>query len=245
MSIAHVLVLTAHPDDAEFTCSGVIAELTKKGFSVAICDATRGELGSRGTPETRAAEAVRASEILGVAERWNLDIPDGNITISDENIRKVIVALRHFRPELVLMPPEFERHLDHENMHRLVRTAAFQSGLVKIQTTYHGVSQQVHRPKRMLTYMQTYDFEPDFYVDISSTFEEKMASARAFMSQVTSAGNDDTEPQTFLSRPEFLEFLEARARYFGEKIGVRYAEAFRSVEPVGLKSLDVFLTQNT
>jgi len=239
-----VLVLSAHPDDAELACSGTIRKLTKEGRTVAFVDATRGELGTRGTPELREKEAAAASAILGVHIRECLEMTDGAIMHTDENIRRVAGAIRAHRPSLMLIPPPVERHPDHEAVHRLARAAAFVAGLAKVETTRDGIVQEPHRPKRLLCFQQQYDFPrlPDLYVDISETFEDKMRSIRAFSSQfhLPELYASD-EPSTFISRPEFLEEIEARSRFYGSRIGVAHAEAFLAVEPLGISSLSVLL----
>jgi bacillithiol biosynthesis deacetylase BshB1 len=238
-----MLVIAAHPDDAELSCGGVVAQMTAEGKRVAIVECTQGEMGSRGTPDIRRVEAAEAARILNLTERWNMHIPDGAIDASPENVAKVVAALRYFRPNILLFPPEFERHHDHENAHRLVRTAYFQSGLSKLQIEVFGQSLATYRPKRLFTYMQTYEFEPDFYVDVSAHFETKLQSYYAHASQVFVPGavQNQNEPQTLISSPEFLEYLKARARHFGGKIGVEYAEGFTSVEPLGFRSMSAML----
>jgi bacillithiol biosynthesis deacetylase BshB1 len=237
-----VLVIAAHPDDAELSCGGTIAQLTSTGKTVVMADCTRGELGSRGTAELRAQEAANASRILRVIERVNLGIPDGNIQQSQENILAVVSLIRRFRPHIILFNPPYERHPDHENVHSLVRTAVFQSGLTKVETFFEGKLQPTHRPKHIFSYMQTYEFTPSFYTDISDVFEIKLAAIRAYSSQVfVGSESNTTEPTTFISKPDFMEMLEARARYFGALIGVRYAEAYLAIEPVGISSLGIWL----
>ncbi len=200
------LWIAAHPDDAELTCGGSIAAMVQEGKRVAIVDCTRGELGSRGTPETRREEAIAASKVLGIGERWNLGIPDGDVTITPDHIQRIVVALRYFRPTLLLFPPNFDRHIDHEDVHRLVRKAHFASGLRKIETMFHGEAQAPFRPKRMFAYMQTYTIPADLYIDTSTTFEYKLRAMRAYSTQFHTEQKhiDDQEPQTFISRPEFV-----------------------------------------
>ncbi|MFY8001412.1 MAG: bacillithiol biosynthesis deacetylase BshB1 [Candidatus Kapaibacteriota bacterium] len=238
-----MLVIAAHPDDAELACGGVIAQMAHEGKRVAIVECTQGEMGSRGTPAIRREEALKAAEILNLTERWNLHIPDGAIDAAPENVAKIVAALRYFRPKILLFPPEFERHHDHENAHRLVRTAYFQSGLSKFSVEVFGQNLTTYRPKRLFTYMQTYEFEPNFYVDVSAHFETKLQSYYAHASQVyvPGAAQNLNEPQTLISSPEFLEYLKARARHFGGKIGVQFAEGFTSVEPLGFRSLSDML----
>ncbi|MBM2813867.1 MAG: LmbE family protein [Ignavibacteria bacterium] len=239
-----VLAIGAHPDDIELSCGGTIAKLTDEGKSVAIVDCTRGESGTRGTPEIRLDEAKKAAEILGVKYRVNLGMEDGNIEVNKKNILEIIKTIRIFRPSAVLFHPPYERHPDHEAVHKLVRTGMFKSGLRKIVTEYNGIQLEPHRIRKMFCYMQSYTFpnNPDFYVDVSSTHEKKMGAIKAYTSQVFVEGVSRTdEPVTRLSRPEFIDELEARALYFGSLIGVKYAEVFSSVEPIGLRSLSVLL----
>lgn len=236
-----VLAVGAHPDDVELSCGGSVATLTAQGFNVVIADLTRGELGSRGTPELRRREADEAAAILGASKRVNLGLPDGNINTSDEQLMAVIRLIRAFRPQMLLIPSEFDRHIDHEDAHQLLRKAIFQSGLSKIITLDNDTPQQPFRPSQLFSYMQTYETSSDFYVDITTSYTTKLAAIQAFSSQVFVQGTTRNEPETFISKPEFMEMLEARARYFGAKIGVRYAEGFRSVEPLGIPSLSVWL----
>lgn len=241
---ADVLVVAAHPDDAELCCGGTIIKLAKEGRSVVVTDCTRGELGSRGTPQTRKEEAEKAGEIMKIAGRVNLGMKDGSIDINQENLLKLIQVFRAYKPILVLMPGVRDRHIDHEDVHKLVRKAVFQSGLSKIETEWEGERQDVWRPSRMICYMQAYEFPVDFYVDITDEFSAKLAAMRAYATQFHVQDQQLQEPETFISRPEFMEFVEARARYFGEKIGVKYAEAFATIEPLGLSSLSVLPEMN-
>lgn len=234
------MVLIAHPDDAELTCGGTIKKLTDDGHRVVFVECTRGELGTRGTPELREQEAEAAARILGVETRECLHMTDGAIEHTQENILKVVSAIRAHRPRLLLTPPPIERHPDHEAVYRLARAAMFIAGLHKVSTSRDGVEQAPHRPKKMLCFMQQYDLPrpPDVYVDVSQTFDAKMEAIKAFRSQFHLPGQyNSDEPQTFLSRPEFFDEIEARAIYFGSRIGVRYAEAFMGVEPIGLATL--------
>lgn len=238
-----MVVFAAHPDDAELSCGGAIAQMAAVGKNVAIVECTRGEMGSRGTPEQRRNEAIAAASILGLAERWNLAIPDGGIHRSSENLHKIVAAIRYFEPTILLFPAGYDRHLDHEDAHNLVRTAVFQSGLTKIQTEVFGQSQPPYRPQQLFCYMQTYEFEPHFYINISEYFSVKMQSIYAHASQVfvPGANSYSNEPETFISSPSFMNFIESRARHFGGKIGVEYAEGFLSIEPLAFSSLNLFL----
>jgi len=241
---ADVLVICAHPDDAELSCAGTVKKLTNEGRRVVFVECTRAELGTRGTPEIREAEAAAAAAILGVHAREQLGIPDGGVENSLDNALRLVGAIRAWKPTLMLIPSEFERHPDHEAVHAISRRAAFLAGLVKIATSRDGLQQEPHRPKRMLCYQQFYDFPggPELYVDVTDTFGDKMNAIRAFASQFhVPDAYTSNEPDTLLSNPEFLLNIEARERYYGSRIGVSYAEGFTTVEPLGLSSLGVLL----
>ncbi len=241
-----LLAIGAHPDDVEMSAGGCIAQNVQLGKRVAIVDCTRGELGTRGSIEIRKEEAQRAAQILGVQHREILEMTDGSIDQREEYVVMIVTMLRRYRPHIVLIPPAFERHPDHEAVHRLCRTAYFKSGLTKLKTYDNGVEQQPFRPAHMFAFIQAYHQEVDFFVDVSSSHEIKMESIKAYSSQVHVASTKDAvstseEPQTFISRPEFMEMLEARARYFGSIIGVRYAEGFQSIDAVGFPNFNHWL----
>jgi bacillithiol biosynthesis deacetylase BshB1 len=233
------MVIGAHPDDAELCAAGTIAKLTSEGKKVVLVDCTRGEMGTRGTPELREKEAIDAAKILGVSDRINLDMQDGFIKINEETLYKMVSVIRRFRPKIILIHPWFERHPDHENTHRLFRDAMFKCGLRKFVTEYEGKIQDNYRTRRIYSYMQAYQFPkpPDFFVDISDVHDIKLEAIKAFSSQVFVDGKYTQEPQTRLSSPEFMEELIARARYLGGLCGVKYAEAFLNVEPLLISSL--------
>lgn len=230
-----VLAIGAHPDDIELACGGTIIKLINQGKKVGICDLTEGELGTRGSRQVRAAEAMEASRILGVSIRDGLAMPDGNIENSPANRLKVISVVRKYRPEILLLPHWLERHPDHERAHTLCREAWFYSGLEKIESTIDGVSQEPFRPLRYFHFMQTYEFEPSFVVDISDEFEQRMLAVRAFKSQFFDPASKERE--TFLSNPGFMDMLRTRFEYYGDRIGVKYAEPFYSIEMIGLSDI--------
>lgn len=242
MQSIDVLAIGAHPDDVEMSAGGSIAKLVLEGKSVVIVDCTKGEQSTRGTVPERMTEACEAAEILGVLKREVLDLPDGSVGSSPEHVLRIVEVFRRYRPRIVLMPPAFERHPDHEAVHRLCRTAYFQSGLTKVVTHDEGAQQEPFRPSAMYCYIQAYHQEADFFVDVSETHERKLASIRAFRSQVFVPGSENrNEPRTFISDPAFMEMLEHRSRLFGSMIGCRHAEGFLCLEPLRLKSLSVLL----
>jgi bacillithiol biosynthesis deacetylase BshB1 len=230
-----LLAIGAHPDDIELTCAGTILGLTKAGRTVGILDLTQGELGTRGSPGVRADEAKMAAEIMGVSVRENLDLPDGNISATVENRLRLMRVIRRLRPDTLLFPYHTDRHPDHSHAHCLCKEAWYYSGLTKIETQDDGKSQPPHRPSRYFNYMQWFEFKPSFIVDITAEWTERVAAIRAYKSQFYDP--QSREPQTMLSTPEFLEFIETRAEYYGDQIGVRYGEPFFAEKVPGVRDL--------
>jgi bacillithiol biosynthesis deacetylase BshB1 len=227
-----VLAIGAHPDDIELACGGTVAKLVQQGHKVSLCDLTQGELGTRGTREIRTEEAQKAAKILGVETRRNLQIPDGNIEVNKSNLLKIITLIRELKPSLLIIPYGVERHPDHVHTSELCREAWYYSGLEKIKTKLRGKTQERHRPHHYFEFMQWLEFEPAFIVDISDTFDLKMKSVRAHASQFYNP--ESKESETKLSRPDFLEIIETRCRYFGSKIGVKHGEPFMSKWSLGI-----------
>lgn len=229
-----VLVFASHPDDAELGMGGTIAKFVNSGFKVGIVDLSRGELGTRGTEEIRKREAEKASKNLGISARENLGLPDGNLKLNDNYVNAVIQQIRRFKPQLIFAPYFNDRHPDHIGTSRIIKEAFFFSGLTKIQTEFEGVKQHPFRPNKIFYYMQYYEFTPSFICDISDTFEIKMKSIKAFGTQFFNEENESDEPETFISQMNFIKFIEARAKYFGFKIGKEYGEPFFSEEEIEL-----------
>jgi len=232
-----VLVFAAHPDDAELSMGGTIAKFTESSFKVGVIDLTQGEMGTRGSAELRKIEAADAAKILKISVRENLLIPDGDIRISNENINKVVVMMRKYCPGLVFAPYFNDRHPDHIHTSDLLKEAMFVSGLSKVKTFEGENAQAVFRPSKLFYYMQTYTFQPSFIVDITGSFEKKMSSVRAFKTQFHNP--DSNEPETFISKPEFIDFVEARAKYFGFQIGKKFGEPFYSEVNIELSINDM------
>lgn len=230
-----VLAIAAHPDDVELGCAGTLCKQVAQGRTVAVVDLTRGELGSRGTPETRIAEAEAAAKVMGLSIRENLALADGFFENNEAAQRAVITALRHYRPNIVLANAPDDRHPDHGRSAKLVRDAAFLSGLRRIQTTRNGQVQEHWRPAKVLHYIQDRYLEPSIIVDVSPFWEQKLQAIQSFKSQFFST--ESREPETYISRSNFLDFIRSRAREMGHKIGVEYAEGFISVEPIRVDDL--------
>jgi bacillithiol biosynthesis deacetylase BshB1 len=230
-----VLGIGAHPDDLELSCGGTLAKLVRDGKRVGLVDLTEGELGTRGSREIRAREAENAAEILGVAVRENLKIADGNIENTPEQRLQLVRVIRKYRPEVLLIPYHTDRHPDHERAHVLAREAWFASGLPKIGTLDGGHPQEAYRPRAYYCYMQWHEFQPSFIVDVAETMEIRLQAMQAFASQFYNPVSQ--EPQTVLSTPEFLEMVQTRLAYYGQRIGVRYGEPFWSPNPIRVNDL--------
>lgn len=227
-----VLIFAAHPDDAELAMGGTIAKLTAANYKVGIIDFTRGELGTRGTAETRQKEAFQSALVLKAALRENLEMPDGNIMRTKDNLSKVVMVIRRYRPKIIFGPYRNDRHPDHMDASILVKEAMFTAGLQKVKTFDREVSQQAYRPTKLYYYMQTYTFEPSFIIDISEHFETKMKAVKCYESQFHNPRS--TEPETFISRPEFISYIESRAQYYGFQIGKKCGEPFYCEEKIEL-----------
>lgn len=238
-----ILAFGVHPDDAELSCAGVLLVEQKNGKKTGIIDLTQGELGTRGTAATRKAEATEAATILGVDVRENLEMADGFLQNDEVHQRKIISAIRAYRPEIILCNAPEDRHPDHGKSSKLVADAAFLSGLMKIETELNGSLQQAWRPKYVFRYIQDRFLQPDFVVDITDVFEQKIEAIKAYKTQFNSISNE--EPQTYISTPDFLDSVIYRHKWFGKMIGVKYAEGFISEKMIGIKNFDAIIKENT
>ena len=235
-----VLALAAHPDDVELCAGGTMCVLARDGYATGIVDFTRGELGSRGTPEGRLEEAAAAAEILGLTTRDNLGLPDGDIQNTKANQHALIRLVRRYRPSIVLINALDERHPDHEAAARLSIDALFYGGLSKLATKEDdGSPQEPWRPSHVLHYMQTVPFEPTFVVDVTDVWEQRTAALQAFESQFFNPDYDGgDEPETFISNPDFFRWVEARARVYGYRTGATFGEPLLYRHgPVGVQDL--------
>lgn len=222
-----VLAFGPHPDDVELGCGGTLAALGGGGLSFGIADLTRGEMATRGTPETRAREAAEAARVLGARFRANLDLGDGDLRTDRAAQLLVIEAVRRARPRLVFAPWTEDRHPDHERGGRLVREAAWYAGLAKLET---GLPP--HRPDQVVFYSAYALLQPMFLVDISAFFETKVSALRAYRSQFFDPnGPAPGEAETYVSSKGFFDGIEARARALGRIASVEYAEGFVSKAP--------------
>lgn len=234
-----ILAIGVHPDDVELGCSGALLAEIKKGRKAGILDLTQGELGSRGTVETRYTEAAQAARVLSVAVRENLKMADGFFKNDEEHQRRLIAAIRKYQPEIIFTNALHDRHPDHGRAGQLTQDSAFLSGLIKIKTTDDaGNDQAPWRPKYVFHYIQDRYIEPDFIYDITDVFEQRMESIKAYTTQFYNPENEDDGPQTYISTPDFLDSVIARARMMGKKIGVKYGEGFNTKKNLGLQGFE-------
>lgn len=225
-----ILAIGAHPDDVELACSGTLIKEIQSGKKVVIVDLTKGELGSRGTPTIRTKEANKSAEIMGIQERVQLDLLDGFFEIDQQSLELIIQQIRKFKPSVILANAPSDRHPDHGRASQLVKRAAFLSGLIKISTTLDGQQQEAHRPESVFFYLQDRNIGPDFIVDITDTYLQKIECIKAFGSQFFKANS--TEPETPISTKAFWDFIEARARDYGRSIGKTFGEGFVSEKEI-------------
>jgi len=230
-----VLAIGAHPDDVELGCGGTLARLAGEGRSVGILHLTRGERGTRGTPEGRQAEAEAAAAALGAKAMDFLDCGDGGLRTGPAEEDSLIVKLRLWRPDLVLAPSPHDRHPDHTRAHGLVEAACFYAGL---KNRGEG---EAFRPAALFAYMQHDLFPPSFIVDVTASWEAKLASLRAYRSQLHQPEEKDKgkdgAPMTKVASPEFRLAVDGRARHFGLLIGAAFGEPFWSRGPLAAGDL--------
>ena len=231
-----ILAFGAHPDDVELGCAGTILKEVALGKKVGIVDLTRGELGTRGTAETRDEEAKTAAKILGVSVRENLAMRDGFFVNDETHQLEVIKMIRKYKPEIVLCNAIDDRHIDHGKGSKLVSDSCFLSGLMKIETSIDGEKQQAWRPKVVYHYIQWKNLEPDFVVDITGFEKKKIEAILAYKTQFYDP--DSKEPVTPITSKNFLESLNYRAQDLGRLVGVDYAEGFTVERCLAVNSLD-------
>ena len=218
-----LIFFAAHADDLELSCGGTIARYAKQGLGVGMVELTRGELGTRGTPQIRKREADEGARILGARFRTELDFGDGGLRTGREEELQLIDVIRRHRPSVIFAPWPDERHPDHVRAGRVVTDDAFYAGLRALKTKFRAF-----RPQVTAYYMQNYIVPPSFVVDVTDAWRTKMQAIDAFQSQF---GQQSKEPQIFISDPRFLETIEARGKHFGAMVGVAYGEAYVTKQP--------------
>ncbi|MBI1306694.1 MAG: bacillithiol biosynthesis deacetylase BshB1 [Bacteroidetes bacterium] len=225
-----ILAFAAHPDDAELSCSGTLIKNAALGKKVGIVDLTTGDLGTRGTSEIRLQEAQDSAKIMGLSARENLYMPDGFFEESPENLRKIISAIRKYKPEIVLANAVSDRHPDHGRGSAIVSRATFLSGLNRIDT-----GQDRWRPKVIYHYIQFRYIQPDFVIDITDEWPKKLAAIKAFKSQFYDPNSD--EPSTMIASEDFLKHVEARSREMGACIETSFGEGFTVERPLQINNI--------
>ncbi len=213
-----VLAIVAHRDDIEITAGGTIIKLTEKGKKVGVLDLTEGEMGTKGTAEERARDAENASKIMGLAWRDNLQLPDSDVEVNRENKLLIASIIRQTRPELVILPFWVQRHPDHLYAMQLGYDACYLAGLKKLD-----IPGEAHRPRKIIYASSFRDVQHSFFVDITNQMERKLEAVRAYKSQF-----DGTPEAKMIYKPgvDIFEYMEITARYYGHRVGVKYAEAF-------------------
>ncbi len=233
-----LLAIGAHPDDVELAVGGTLILSGRQGLRVGVVDLTRGELGTRGTPERRDQEASNASTFLGLSMRENLGLPDGDIT--SDGLNALVRVLRRWCPRIVMTHPADCRHPDHTAAHHLVRNACFYSGLQKLDQSADAAP---WRPHHLLHFAEVRHFEPDFVVDVTSVWDQRTEALRCYGSQIHSPTykEQNEEPETYISNLQFFEWIEARARTYGQLAGCTYGEPFQYSGVLGTSNLGAFL----
>jgi N-acetylglucosamine malate deacetylase 1 len=219
MTRTDIVAFGSHPDDAEIGCGGTLIKMADRGKKVVIVDLVRGEMGTRGSADIRAEEAAASSRILGLHGRVNLGLEDGNIAVTPESKRRVVEAIRHWRPQAVFLPYWEDRHPDHSNASRLIYEATFLSGLRRYDT-----GQEPYRPAQLFYYMGWVEFTPTFIVDITEQAERKMEAIYAFATQFRA--DAERGPQTRLTSPTTDWLIRSRMAHFGSLIRSKYGEGF-------------------
>jgi len=231
-----ILAIGAHPDDVELGCGATIAKEVANGKKVGIIDLTRGELGTRGTAQTRDQESNDAANILVVSSRTNMNFRDGFFINDEQHQLEIIKKIRMYQPDIVLCNAIDDRHIDHGKGSKLVSDACFLSGLLKIETMdIGGEMQKPWRPKQVYHYIQWKNLEPDFVVNISAFMDKKMDAVLAYKTQFYDAKSK--APETPISSKNFTDSVKYRARDLGRLIGVEYAEGFTVERYVAVDSL--------
>ena len=230
-----ILAFGAHPDDVELSASGTLIKQMEMGYKCGIVDLTRGELGTRGSAEIRDKEAARSSEIMGIHIRENLKMEDGFFQNDKPHQLKIVSVIRKYQPQIILCNAINDRHPDHARAAALILNAVFLAGLAKVKTEQEGVEQERWKVKAVYHYIQDKYIKPDIIIDISSCWNKKMETIKAFSSQFYNP--ESNEPDTAISGKDFMEFLSERAIEMGRNIGANYAEAFSVTRTPGVKNL--------
>lgn len=238
-----ILAIAVHPDDVELGCAGTLMVHAQQGMKVGVVDLTRGELGTRGTPELRIQEAAAAAKIMGLEVRENLGLADGFFRNDTMEQLAIIAAIRKYRPDIVLANAIDDRHPDHGRAAKLIADSCFMAGLRKIETSSDGQPQEAWRPKQVYHFLQDRYHEPDFVIDITPVIDRKLEAIKSFSSQFLAP--KDNEPQTYISGSNFFDSVVYRAKMLGKMVGVEYAEGYTSAKMIGVRSFADMINKTT
>lgn len=230
-----ILAVGVHPDDVELSACGVLLQHISLGHKVGVLDLTRGELGTRGTAETRDKEADAAGKLMGLSVRANLGMEDGFFQYTQENMLAIARIIRLFQPEIVLANAVEDRHPDHGRAAKLTADACFYAGLRKVETVWENEPQMAWRPKAVYHYIQDMPLKPDFVVDITPYLDKKLEVIKQYKTQFFDPGS--TEPITPISGADFLESVIAKARLQGRPAGFEFGEGFTVNRTPGVRGL--------
>jgi len=221
-----ILAIAAHPDDVELTCGGTLIKMARKGYKTGILDLTAGEMGTRGTPETRAKEAALAAKILGVSWRGNLGVPDSDVQPTRQNKMRLAQLIRDLRPHTVIIPYWEARHPDHYHASTLGYEGCFLAGLKQLPLTG-----EPYRPFKILYATSFEGMPPTFIVDITKEYAQRRKAILAYGSQFRPA-KSERKQRVFLAIDELDNRMDLLARHHGQLIGAKYGEPFLQKEPM-------------
>ena len=219
-----LLAIAAHPDDVELTCGGTLLKMARHGYKTGILDLTAGEMGTRGTPETRAREAAKAAKLLGVKWRDTLGVPDSDVQPSRQHKLRLATVIRQLRPRTVILPYWQARHPDHYQASTLGYEGCFLAGLKALP-----LDGEPHRPFKILYSTSYAEVRPTFVVDITAQYEQRRKAILAFASQFR-PGKGSPKSKVFLAIDRLEDEMNQLARHYGQMIGVKYGEPFLTKE---------------
>ncbi len=218
----NILAFAAHPDDVEACAGGLLIKAKKKGFSTGIIDMTRGEASNFGSVKERDREAKKAAKILSLDYRFNLNIPDEHVLVTEENILKVVSLIRDLKPDIILAPYYNDLHPDHAHTGQIVNYASFFAKIKKYSKDLE--EKNTHQVSLLLFYMLHTEFQPSFILDVSEEYQQKIKSVYVHRSQFFKKEKKGYTKQ--FHNPHFMEFFESRAKVYGYKIGVKFGEPY-------------------
>jgi len=219
-----LLAIAAHPDDVELTCGGTLIKMAQRGYKTGVLDLTAGEMGTRGTPETRAKEAAKAARILRVTWRGNLGVPDSDVQPARAHKLRLAAVIRKLRPKTVILPYWEARHPDHYHASTLGYEGCFLAGLKQVP-----LEGEAYRPFKILYSTVYAEVRPTFVVDITAQFEARNKAILAYTSQFTRK-KGELESKVFLAIDRLVEEMTQLSGYYGQMVGVKYGEPFLTKE---------------